>query len=60
MDLESISIKDLDVIAQYIYDQQIKIVLKEILEFIKGLASKQPGFSRNPRFVLTGAKRVRI
>ena len=54
MDLESISIKDLDVIAQYIYDQQIKIVLKEILEFIKGLASKQPGFSRNPRFVLTG------
>ncbi len=54
MDLDSISIEDLDSIAQYIYDKQIEIVLKEILEFVKGLTVRQPDFSRNPRFVLTG------
>ena len=41
-------------IAHYIYDKQIKIVLKEIIEFLKGLAARYPEFSKNPRFVLTG------
>ncbi|NVM18488.1 MAG: H4MPT-linked C1 transfer pathway protein [Candidatus Lokiarchaeota archaeon] len=54
MDLDSISIKDLDLIAQYIYNKQIKIVLKEFLEFLKGLTARYPVFNRNPRFVLTG------
>jgi probable H4MPT-linked C1 transfer pathway protein len=54
MDLDSISIKELDSIAQYVYKKQIKIVLNEILEFLKRINVRFPGFSRNPRFVLTG------
>ncbi|NVM16066.1 MAG: H4MPT-linked C1 transfer pathway protein [Candidatus Lokiarchaeota archaeon] len=54
MDLDSISTEDLDIIAQYIYDKEIKLVIKEILEFLKGLAIRQPDFNKNPRFILTG------
>lgn len=54
MDLESISIKDLEVIAQYIYNKQIEIISNEIQEFLSGLTERIPEFRGEPSFVLTG------
>ncbi|MHA2287609.1 MAG: hydantoinase/oxoprolinase family protein [Promethearchaeota archaeon] len=54
MDLDSISIKDLDVIAQYIYDKQIEIISNEIQTFLNELTKRIPEFSDEPSFVLTG------
>lgn len=54
MDLDSISIKDLEVIAQYIYDKQIEIISKEIQEFLSDLTKRLPEFRDDPNFVLTG------
>ena len=54
MDLESISIKDLEVIAQYIYNKQIEIISNEIQEFLSDLTEGIPEFRGEPSFVLTG------
>ncbi len=54
MDLDSISIKDLDVIAQYIYDKQIEIISYEIQEFLSDLTKRLPEFREDTSFVLTG------
>lgn len=54
MDIDSFSIKELDVIAQYIYDKQIEIISHEIQEFLKDLTKRLPEFRDDPSFVLTG------
>jgi probable H4MPT-linked C1 transfer pathway protein len=54
MDLDSISIKDLEVIAQYIYNKQIEIISNEIQEFLSNLTERIPEFRGEPSFVLTG------
>jgi len=54
MDLESISIEDLNVIAQYIYNKQIEIISYEIQLFLKDLIQRLPEFKIDPNFVLTG------
>lgn len=54
MDLDSISMEDLDTIANFIYEKQIKIILNEIKGFLKDLVERRPDFSKNPQFVLTG------
>jgi len=54
MDLDSISIKNLDIIAQYIYSKQIEIISNEIQEFLSGLTKRLPEFKDDPIFVLTG------
>ncbi len=54
MDLDSVSIKDLDLIAQYIYDKQIELISNDIQEFLSDLSKRLPEFRDDPRFVLTG------
>jgi len=54
MDLNSISIEDLDVIAKFISDKQIEIISNEIQEFLSNLTKRLPEFKDNPSFVLTG------
>ncbi len=54
MDKESISKKELDDIAKYIYDKQIEIISKEIQDFIEKLIKRLPEFKINPLFVITG------
>jgi len=54
MDLNSVSIEDLDVIAKFICDKQIEIISNEIQEFLSNLTKRLPEFKDNPSFVLTG------
>ncbi|NVM44731.1 MAG: H4MPT-linked C1 transfer pathway protein [Candidatus Lokiarchaeota archaeon] len=54
MDLDSVSIKDLDLIAQYIYDKQIELISNDIQEFLSELSKRMTEFSNDPKFVLTG------
>ncbi|MHA1343644.1 MAG: hydantoinase/oxoprolinase family protein [Promethearchaeota archaeon] len=54
MDRESISKEDLDEIALYIYNKQIKIVSKEINLFYNDLIFRFPEFKQSPLFVITG------
>ena len=54
MDLETISKTELDTIAKYIYDKQLKIIITEIQEFMKDLTLRKPEFNKDLKFVLTG------
>jgi hypothetical protein len=54
MDLDSISLKNLDLIAQYISVKQIGIISKDIQEFLNALTKRLPEFNNDPIFVLTG------
>jgi probable H4MPT-linked C1 transfer pathway protein len=54
MDLDSISLKNLDLLAQYIYDKQIGIISNDIQEFLNALTKRLPEFNDDPIFVLTG------
>ncbi|MFX1260349.1 MAG: hydantoinase/oxoprolinase family protein [Promethearchaeota archaeon] len=54
MDIETISREELDSIANFIYNKQISIIIKEIEKFYKNLIKNYPEFKRNPNFVITG------
>ena len=54
MDLESISIKELDIIAKYIYDKQVEMISTDIKEFMGNLNQRLPEFDQNSVFVVTG------
>jgi probable H4MPT-linked C1 transfer pathway protein len=55
MDLESISREELDIIAHFIYEQQLIIISSEIQNFYNDLIERIPVFSENPLFVITGS-----
>ncbi|MFX1279643.1 MAG: hydantoinase/oxoprolinase family protein [Promethearchaeota archaeon] len=54
MDFETISKKDLKLIAQFIYEKQIEIISKEIRSFMKILISRFTQFEKKPQFIITG------
>jgi probable H4MPT-linked C1 transfer pathway protein len=54
MDGDTISREELDSIANFIYEEQLEIVSKEIEEFMKFLKIRHPEFKEDPLFVITG------
>ena len=54
MDLETISKEELDKIAKFIYSKQLETVKTEIKEFLNQLIKKNPDFSNDPLFIITG------
>jgi hypothetical protein len=54
MDLESISTKELDLIAKFIYNKQIEMISTDIKVFMDNLTKRIPGFNQDSRFVITG------
>ena len=54
MDVESISTKELDIIAKYIYDKQIEMISEDIKEFMANLNQRLPEYDHNSIFVITG------
>ena len=54
MDLESISLKELDTIAKYIYDKQIEMISNDIKKFMDNLNQHQGGYDQDSIFVITG------
>jgi len=54
MDVESISTKELDKIAKYIYDKQIEMISEDIKEFMANLNQRLPEYDHNSIFVITG------
>ncbi|MFX0137881.1 MAG: hydantoinase/oxoprolinase family protein [Candidatus Hodarchaeota archaeon] len=54
MDIETISMEELDLIANYIYQKQLDIITREIKAFINNLTSRLKEFRNNPKFVITG------
>ncbi len=54
MDIETISKEELDLIANFIYQKQLDIIIKEIRAFMENLTVKFKEFNDNPEFVITG------
>jgi len=54
MDLESISVKELDKIAKFIYDKQIKMISDDVKEFMNNLNQRQLDYGQDSVFVITG------
>jgi len=54
MDLESISVKELDKIAKYIYNKQIEMISDDIKEFMDNLNQQQLEYNQDSIFVITG------
>ena len=54
MDLESISVKELDKIAKYIYNKQIEMISDDIKEFMDILNQQQLEYDQDSIFVITG------
>jgi hypothetical protein len=54
MDLESISTKELDLIAKFIYNKQIEMISTDIKVFMDNLTKRIPDFNQDSRFVITG------
>jgi probable H4MPT-linked C1 transfer pathway protein len=57
MDLNTISEKELDFIAQFIYQKQLDIIEEEIEIFYENIKSRFPQFETDPLFVVTGFSR---
>ena len=55
MDINTISIENLDELAKYIYEKQLKIIIQEIELFMSGLIKRYPQFLEDPMFVITGS-----
>jgi probable H4MPT-linked C1 transfer pathway protein len=55
MDLETISIEDLKLIAEYIYKKQLNIVTREIEAFMEILLIRRKEFEKDPKFIITGS-----
>lgn len=53
-DTETMSKDELDKIAKFVYDEQLKIVSKEIQEFLLQLIMRVPEFEKEPLFIITG------
>lgn len=54
MDVETISKEDLNRIANYIYEMQLDIIIREINLFMQILVGRFIEFEKNPKFVITG------
>ncbi|MFX0105541.1 MAG: hydantoinase/oxoprolinase family protein [Candidatus Hodarchaeota archaeon] len=54
LDKETISKEELNTIAEYIYEKQLKIISDEIQEFMSNLVVRFPEFEIEPKFVITG------
>lgn len=57
MDLNTISKKELDFIAQFIYQKQLDLIEEEIDIFYENIKSRYPQFGTDPLFVITGLSR---
>ena len=55
MDLETISVEDLNLIAKYIYQKQLNIITREIEVFMENLLIRQKEFKEDPKFIITGS-----
>ncbi len=54
MDINTISIENLNEIARFVYDKQLKIIKHEIKLFMNDLIQRFPQFLKDPMFVITG------
>jgi len=54
MDLESISVKELDKIAKYIFNKQVEMISDDIKEFMDNLNQQQLDYDQDSIFVITG------
>ncbi len=54
MDLESISVKELDKIAKYIFNKQVEMISDDIKEFMDNLNQQQLDYNQDSIFVITG------
>ncbi|HEC37158.1 hypothetical protein LCGC14_0585900 [marine sediment metagenome] len=54
MDIETISIEDLNIIANFIYKKHLDIITKEIKSFMTILIGRYNEFKSDPKFVITG------
>ena len=53
-DLDLVSKKELNIIAEYVYQKQLGIIRSEIKLLMRNLVKKHPEFKNNPQFVITG------
>jgi hypothetical protein len=53
-DLDLISKKELNEIANYIYQKQIELISSEIRLLMNNLITRHPEFEFNPKFIITG------
>ncbi|MFW9822829.1 MAG: hydantoinase/oxoprolinase family protein, partial [Candidatus Thorarchaeota archaeon] len=53
-DIESISKKDLDLIANFIYEKHLDIISRELQAFMTILINRYKEFKKDPKFVITG------
>lgn len=53
-DTDMINQEDLNIIAEFIYFDQIKIISDEIQEFMRNLTNRLPHLLENPLFIITG------
>jgi probable H4MPT-linked C1 transfer pathway protein len=54
MDIETISIEELNIIANFIYEKHLNIITSEIKAFMSALMDRYNEFKRDPKFVVTG------
>jgi len=54
MDQNTISIKELDNIARFIYEKQLELIKEEIDIFFENVKIRYPQFRKKPLFVITG------
>jgi len=54
MDIESISIEDLNIIANFIYEKHLDIITEELTAFMTNLLERYIEFKTDPKFVITG------
>jgi probable H4MPT-linked C1 transfer pathway protein len=54
MDIETISVEDLNIIANFIYEKHLDIISKEVRAFMANLLERYDEFKTDPKFVITG------
>ncbi|MEJ2249528.1 MAG: hydantoinase/oxoprolinase family protein [Candidatus Lokiarchaeota archaeon] len=54
LDLNSISLKELNIICNYIYQKQLELIKYEINKFMEELIARDLDFPKKPLFVITG------
>jgi hypothetical protein len=54
LDLETISLEDLNIIANIIYEKHLDIITEEIKSFMAILLGRYNEFKKDPKFVITG------
>jgi probable H4MPT-linked C1 transfer pathway protein len=53
-DIETISIEDLNIMANFIYEKHLGIITREVKSFMQNLIKKYEDFKIAPKFVITG------